>query len=55
MSTLEELFQKIAAGRAPAPAGPVEYIIVGLGNPGRKMCIRDRLQLCRPQNRSFCE
>ena len=36
MSTLEELFQKIAAGRAPAPAGPVEYIIVGLGNPGRK-------------------
>ena len=36
MSTLEELFRKISAGRAPAPAGPVEYLIVGLGNPGRK-------------------
>lgn len=34
MPTLEELFAKIAAGRGPAPAGPVEYLIVGLGNPG---------------------
>lgn len=37
MSTLDELFAKIAAGHRPAaPAGPVEYIIVGLGNPGKK-------------------
>ena len=37
MSTLDELFAKISAGRkAAAPAGPVEYIIVGLGNPGRE-------------------
>lgn len=37
MSTLDELFAKISAGRKPAaPAGPVEYIIVGLGNPGKK-------------------
>jgi len=37
MSTLDELFEKISAGRrAAAPAGPVEYIIVGLGNPGKK-------------------
>jgi len=37
MSTLDELFAKISAGRkAAAPAGPVEYIIVGLGNPGKK-------------------
>ncbi len=37
MSTLDELFAKIAAGRKPAaPAGPVEYLIVGLGNPGAK-------------------
>lgn len=36
MPTLEELFAKIAAGRGPAPAGPVEYLIVGLGNPGPK-------------------
>ena len=36
MSTLEELFRKISEGRAPEPAGPVEHIIAGLGNPGRK-------------------
>lgn len=37
MSTLDELFAKISAGRkAAAPGGPVEYIIAGLGNPGRK-------------------
>ena len=36
MSTLEELFRKISDGRAPEPAGPVEHIIAGLGNPGRK-------------------
>ena len=37
MSTLDELFAKIAAGRRPAaPAGPVELIIAGLGNPGKK-------------------
>ena len=36
MSTLDELFAKIAAGRKAAPAGPVEYLIVGLGNPGAK-------------------
>lgn len=35
MSTLDELFARISGGRTP-PAGPVEYIIVGLGNPGRK-------------------
>lgn len=37
MSTLDELFAKISAGRrTAAPAGPVEAIIVGLGNPGRQ-------------------
>lgn len=36
MSTLEELFAKIASDRAPAPTGPVEYIIAGLGNPGKQ-------------------
>ncbi len=35
MDRLEALFSKLAAGRAPAPAGPVEWLIVGLGNPGR--------------------
>lgn len=34
MPTLEELFAKIASQRTPAPTGPVESIIVGLGNPG---------------------
>ena len=37
MSTLDELFAKISAGRkAAVPTGPVEAIIVGLGNPGAK-------------------
>lgn len=36
MPTLEELFAKISAGKTPAPAGPVEYIIAGLGNPGKQ-------------------
>ena len=37
MSTLDELFAKISAGRRETvPAGPVEHIIVGLGNPGRE-------------------
>ena len=36
MPTLDELFAKIAAKRPPAPTGPVEWLIVGLGNPGAK-------------------
>lgn len=32
--SLSDIFDKIAAGRAPAPQGAVEYLIVGLGNPG---------------------
>ncbi len=37
MSTLDELFAKISAGRkAAVPTGPVEAIIVGLGNPGKQ-------------------
>ena len=36
MSTLDELFAKIAGKRPPSPTGPVEAIIVGLGNPGAK-------------------
>lgn len=36
MPTLDELFAKIASKREPAPTGPVEYIIVGLGNPGKQ-------------------
>lgn len=36
MPTLDELFAKIASNRTPAPSGPVEYIIVGLGNPGKQ-------------------
>ena len=36
MPTLEELFAKIASQKAPVPTGPVENIIVGLGNPGPK-------------------
>ena len=31
---IDDIFKKLAAGREPAPTGPVEYIIVGLGNPG---------------------
>lgn len=36
MSTLDELFAKIASKKEPAPTGPVESIIVGLGNPGKQ-------------------
>ena len=36
MPTLDELFAMIASNRTPAPSGPVEYIIVGLGNPGKQ-------------------
>lgn len=32
--SLSDIFDKIAAGREPAPQGAVEYLIVGLGNPG---------------------
>ncbi len=32
--SLDSIFEKLAAGRPSAPQGPVEYIIVGLGNPG---------------------
>lgn len=32
--SLDSIFNKLAAQRAPAPTGAVEYIIVGLGNPG---------------------
>lgn len=31
-----DIFKKLDAERAPMPVGPVEYIIVGLGNPGTK-------------------
>ena len=31
-----DIFKKLDAERAPMPGGPVEYIIVGLGNPGTK-------------------
>ena len=31
---IDDIFKKLAMGREPAPTGPVEYIIVGLGNPG---------------------
>lgn len=34
--SLEELFAKIKAQRAPEPTGPVEWLIVGLGNPGKE-------------------
>lgn len=34
MTTLDQLFAKIASSHPPAPTGPVEYIIAGLGNPG---------------------
>ena len=33
---IEELFAKIKAQRAPEPTGPVEWLIVGLGNPGKE-------------------
>lgn len=31
-----DIFKKLDAERSPMPGGPVEYIIVGLGNPGTK-------------------
>ena len=31
-----DIFKKLDAERSPMPVGPVEYIIVGLGNPGTK-------------------
>ncbi len=31
-----DIFKKLDAEKAPMPSGPVEYIIVGLGNPGTK-------------------
>ena len=34
--SLEEIFAKLKAQRKPQPAGPVEWLIVGLGNPGRE-------------------
>ena len=33
---LDRLFDRIRQKNPPVPAGPVEYIIVGLGNPGAK-------------------
>lgn len=36
MADLFTLFKQIAQDRAPAPAGPVEWIVAGLGNPGAK-------------------
>lgn len=33
---MEELFRKLGFKSTAAPAGPVEYLIVGLGNPGRE-------------------
>ena len=35
MSSIFDLFKKIENSGAAAPAGPCEYIIAGLGNPGR--------------------
>lgn len=34
--SLEEIFAKLRAQRAPAPTGKVEWLIVGLGNPGSR-------------------
>lgn len=34
--SIEEIFAKLKAQRAPEPTGPVEWLIVGLGNPGRE-------------------
>ena len=34
--SLEEIFAKLKAQRKPEPAGAVEWLIVGLGNPGDK-------------------
>ena len=32
--SLSDIFDKIAASRQPQPTGAVEFLIVGLGNPG---------------------
>ncbi len=32
--SLDSIFEKLKMGREPQPAGPVDFIIVGLGNPG---------------------
>ena len=34
--SIEEIFAKLKAQRAPAPTGPVEWLVVGLGNPGKE-------------------
>ena len=34
MANIFDLFKQISAGSATASVGPVEYILVGLGNPG---------------------
>ena len=34
--SIEDIFAMLKKQRAPAPQGPVEYIIAGLGNPGDK-------------------
>src|SRR5699024_9348731 len=31
-----DIFKKLEGLRSPAPAGPVEALVVGLGNPGRE-------------------
>ena len=33
---LEEIFAKLKAAREPQPIGKIEWLIVGLGNPGRE-------------------
>lgn len=34
--SLEEIFEKLKLNKKPAPQGKVEWLIVGLGNPGEK-------------------
>ena len=34
--SLEEIFERLKLNRKPAPQGKVEWLIVGLGNPGEK-------------------
>lgn len=34
--SLEEIFERLKLNKKPAPAGKVEWLIVGLGNPGAK-------------------
>ena len=36
MTDLNELFRRIFAGKKEEPLPPVEWLIVGLGNPGDK-------------------